>query len=341
MSVKKKPQARRRDGRRKSKEKFRDDEVAPRGRPRSKLNVYLSNHWWSARATLQHIWAAPLSALMTISVIAIALALPTGLYVLLKNVQEVSTAWESSAQISLFLKPALPEVRINQLQRELQSWEEQISTVQYIPADQALAEFKRQSGFGDALDILNDNPLPPVLVVQPAAGAAGPPQIEALLGRLRAQKGVDQAILDMQWVRRLSALLAVGERGVMVLATLLAIAILLVVGNTIRLTIFNRREEILVNKLIGATDPFIRRPFLYAGFWYGLLGAALAWLLVLVALGLLKTPINTVAVLYDSQFTVRGLDGSAGMGLLAGGVLLGLLGSRLAVGRHLRAIEPE
>lgn len=343
MSANHKRQARRiKSGRRKASVKIQDIESGspPRPGPRSKLNVYLTHHVWVALSTLGTLWRTPVSTLLTASVIAIALALPTGLYVLLQNVQQLSSSWENTAQISVFMKSSIKSNQARKLQQQLQSWRE-IKAVRYISPEQALAEFRSSSGFGDALDILDTNPLPAVFIIQPAALLTDTQAIQALRLKLNNLPQVDQSILDMQWVQRLSAIIDAGKRGVFILGVLLLIAILLVIGNTIRLTIFNKRQEIVVTKLIGATNQFIRRPFLYTGFWYGLFGALLAWLLVVVLMVLLRGPVNELAILYDSQFTLNGIDGISTLLLLQIGIVLGLAGSWLAVGRHLKAIEPK
>jgi len=322
--------------------KIRSLETGISGRPgpRSGLNVYLSNHLWVAISTLGNLCRAPLSTFMTSSVIAIALALPTGLYVLLQNVQQLSSSWEHSEQISVFIKSDQSEPQIQSLQNQLRQWPE-IKTVQYISPEQALAEFRQSSGFGDALAILDRNPLPAVLVVQPSMDLSNSNALQILKSKLDSLPQVDQAQLDMQWVLRLGGIIHIGKRAVFILSALLFVAILLVIGNTIRLTIFNKRQEIVVTKLIGATNQFIRRPFLYTGFWYGLFGACLAWLLVAVLMGLIKGPIDELAVLYDSRFAIRTLDGNMSLQLFVVGILLGLLGSWAAVGRHLKTIEPK
>ena len=307
--------------------------------PRGRVDAYFTHHLWVLVSSLGQLWRTPLSTLMTAAVIGIALALPAGLHVLLQNVQQLSTGWEGTAQISLFLKQDVPESRAKALADTVRGWEE-VDDVRYISREQALAEFRELSGFGDALDSLDENPLPTVLVIRPAATHTDPAHMELLLGRLRGLEAVDLAQLDMEWIRRLNALIEVGKRGVLVLAALLALAILLVVGNTIRLTIFNRRQEIVVTKLIGATNAFIRRPFLYTGFWYGLMGAIIAWLLVGSLLGLLSGPVSRLSLLYNSGFSLGGLDLMTSATLLGVGILLGLTGSWLAVGRHLQSIEP-
>jgi cell division transport system permease protein len=309
-------------------------------RPRGRVNAYFTHHLWVLVSSLGVLWRTPFATFMTAAVIGIALALPAGLQVLLQNVQRLSTGWEGTAQMSLFLKQGVPEARIQALADKLRGWEG-VADVRYISREQALAEFRELSGFGGALDSLDENPLPPVLVLRPTSAAAEPAQMELLLGRVKQLEPVDLAQLDMEWLRRLSGIIELGKRGVLLLAGLLAMAILLVVGNTIRLTILNRREEIVVTKLIGATNAFIRRPFLYTGLWYGLMGAVLAWLLVAIFLGLLSDPVSRLSFLYNSQFSLGGLDLETTAILLGSGVALGLAGSWLAVGRHLQAIEPS
>jgi cell division transport system permease protein len=309
-------------------------------KPRGRVNAYLTHHLWVLVSSLGVLWRTPFATFMTAAVIGIALALPAGLQVLLQNVQRLSTGWEGTAQMSLFLKQGVPEARIQALADKLRGWDG-VAEVRYISREQALAEFRELSGFGGALDSLDENPLPAVLVLRPTAEAAAPAQMELLLGRVKQLEPVDLAQLDMEWVRRLAGIIELGKRGVMLLAGLLAMAILLVVGNTIRLTILNRRQEIVVTKLIGATNAFIRRPFLYTGLWYGLMGAILAWLLVATFLGLLSDPVHRLSFLYNSQFSLGGLDLETTAMLLGSGVVLGLAGSWLAVGRHLQAIEPS
>jgi cell division transport system permease protein len=303
------------------------------------VNAYFTHHLWVLVSSLGVLWRTPFATFMTAAVIGIALALPAGLHVLLQNVQQLSTGWEGTAQMSLFLKQGVPEARIEALADKLRDWDG-VAEVRYISREQALAEFRELSGFGGALDTLDENPLPAVLVLRPTSAAAEPAQMELLLGRVKELDAVDLAQLDMEWVRRLAGIIEVGKRGVLLLASLLAMAILLVVGNTIRLTILNRREEIVVTKLIGATNAFIRRPFLYTGLWYGLMGAVLAWVLVATLLGLLSDPVSRLSFLYNSQFSLGGLDLETVGILLGSGIVLGLAGSWLAVGRHLQDIEP-
>lgn len=306
---------------------------------RSRMGNYLERHAQTLVYTLGQLSIRPFATLMTVAVIGIALAMPTALHVMLKNIQSVLSGWDSAAQVSLFLNKDTRESAALELAQKLRQRPD-VASVDYISAEQAMAEFRRLSGFGDALKALEENPLPPVLVVHPVLQQQGPEQLQTLVEELRTEHTVDLAQLDMQWVRRLYGLMEIGQRGVWVLSSLLALAVLLVVGNTIRLAIQNRREEIVITKLIGGTDAFIRRPFLYTGFWYGLLGALVAFSLVEASLWVLAGPVNSLAGLYNSGFRLAGMDFAITGALLLGGMLLGLSGSWLAVGRHLREIEP-
>lgn len=302
--------------------------------------VYATRHAQVLLSSLGRLARQPLANLMTAAVIGIALALPSGLLTLLDNLQRLSVGWEGTASISVFLKEDISEDMAQDLAGKLRGWPE-IAEVRYISREAALADFQTHSGFGDILDALDSNPLPSVLVVQPVKANLTPSSAETLLDRLQALPGTDLAQLDLQWVQRFAALMEIGRRGVLVVGALLALAVLLIVGNTIRLDIQNRREEIEVTKLIGGTDAFIRRPFLYTGFWYGLAGAGLAWLLVQIAFLLLQAPVARLAGLYDSSFLLQPLGLADSFWLLLAGALLGWLGSGLAVGRHLSEIEPS
>lgn len=307
--------------------------------PRQWLRSYGRLHAQVLLASLGRLYRTPVSSLLTMAVIAIALALPSGLLVTLDNLQRLNSSWDDSSRVSLFLKPSVNEAQADRLARELKTWP-RIAEVRILHRDQALAEFREFSGFGSALDVLEENPLPNTLEIR-AADADTPEQSpEALLDELKRLPEVDLAQLDLQWVRRLDALMDMGRRGILVVGALLALAVLLIVGNTIRLDIQNRREEIEVSKLIGGTDAFIRRPFLYTGLWYGLLGALLAWILVGLGFWLVDEPARRLAGLYDSSFLLSGLSWQGTGLLLLSGIALGLAGSWLAVGRHLSAIEP-
>ena len=304
------------------------------------LRSYARLHAQVMLSSLGRLYRGPLSSFMTTAVVAIALALPSGLLALLDNLQRLGTAWDGGISISLFTKQTIGAAQADRLSDDLADWPS-IAEVRVIHRDQALAEFRELSGFGDALEALDENPLPNVLVVKPAPTASPDQDIETLLDELRRLPEVELAQLDLEWLQRFDALMDIGRRGVLAVGALLALAVLLIVGNTIRLEIQNRRDEIEVSKLIGGTDAFIRRPFLYSGVWYGLLGALLAWVLVTLGFWLLDAPAQRLAGLYDSAFLLDGLSRSGVGLLLLAGIGLGLAGSWVAVARHLADIEPR
>jgi cell division transport system permease protein len=282
--------------------------------------------------------AAPSSALMTVLVIAIALALPAGLAVLLDNARVITKGWDGNAHLSVFLEMDVDEDRQRRLADDWADFDT-VKRTEVITRAQALDEFKALSGFGDVLEALPDNPLPPLIVVYPDNTAPG--QVEALQTRLNALPEVDNAQLDVAWVRRLHAIIELGDRLIGVLTLGLAAAVVLVVVNTIRLAIESRREEIVVIKIVGGTDGFVRRPFLYSGFCFGFAGGVLSLVLVGIALWWLGGPINELLNLYESEHSLTGMSPSTVLVLPLFSGTLGLLGAWLAVSRHLGDVEPQ
>jgi cell division transport system permease protein len=306
----------------------------------AKLKMLLRLHKLEARRGINEIFDNPFSNFMTVLVIAIALALPAGLQILLDNGKSLSQSWDGASRISLYLKLDLEPVQITELASKVRQ-NLAIETVDIIMPEQALSDFGQRSGFADAIAELGSNPLPATLVVQPTASHSSPQASEILLTEFKNLEGVEKVQLDLDWVRKLYALLQLAEKAATALGFALGLAVLLIIGNTIRLSVQNRREEIEVVKLVGATDAFIRRPFLYTGFWYGLLAGALCWIILEISLIWLQQPVANLAGLYQSQFTVSGLNVSQSAKLLLISCGLGLLGSWLSVGRHIRQIEPR
>jgi len=281
--------------------------------------------------------AAPLAALLTVAVIGVTLALPGGLYLAVDNVQRLARGLQANGQLSLFLKQEVTDDDAGKLADKIRRLAG-VKHANVITRAQALAEFKRHSGFGEALALLDRNPLPAVVVVEPKR--LEPQALAQLATELGRDPRVEIVSLDLDWVRRLHAILEFAERAVAILAGLLGAAVLIIVGNTVRLAVLSRREEIEVTKLVGGTDAFIRRPFLYGGLAQGLFGGFAALLFVGVALAVLAGPAQELARLYGGRLQISGLAGLA-LGLPLAGAALGWLGSRLAVGRHLRRIEPK
>jgi cell division transport system permease protein len=305
---------------------------------RDRFDAWRLHHRDSAIDALKRMRQSLVSTVMTVLVIAIALALPAGLSVLLENARSLTQNWDGNVHLSVFLNNDVSEASQRRIAEEWQQRED-IDRVEVVTREQALAEYKELSGFGEVLDALPDNPLPPLIIVYPSSSDAE--QLTQLKVSLGDQPNVDQAVLDIEWVRRLHAMLAVGERVVSALMLALALAVVLVVVNTIRLAIENRREEIVVVKIVGGTDGFVRRPFLYTGFWFGLFGGLAAVMLVQSTLLWLSGPVNRLSALYSSEFSLSGLGWETLLALPVFAGVLGLMGAWLAVSRHLKDIEPQ
>ncbi|TDT43973.1 cell division protein FtsX [Halospina denitrificans] len=307
---------------------------------RDQFDSYLNHHRRSARDSVSRLWHSPLSSLMTGLVMGIALALPAALLLLLGSLQSVSSGWDEAARVTVYLAPEADGDRARELRER---WLDiaAVRDVELIEKDQALERMKANPGLGRSLDFLEDNPLPHTLVLTPERQYQEAQALEGLSERLGKADGVDRVQLDLAWLQRLNAMADLLRRGAQVLAILLTVGVVLVIANTVRLAIENRRREIIVARLVGGTDAFVRRPFLYTGLWYGVLGGLLAWWLVEVAFWWLSGPVDHLAMLYDSNFSLA-RPGLEEVGLLLGSsVLLGWLGAVWAVKRHLSEVEPE
>ncbi len=301
--------------------------------------AWAMHHGHSSLSTLGRLSRTPLASAMTVGVIGIALALPAGLYLLVDNVRALGGSWERAMHLSVFLEPNVEVAAATALAARIEARDD-VAEVRVIGPDEALAEFRELSGFGTALDALQSNPLPAVLVIAPSGGITAPGQLGPIIAEVESMNGVDFVQLDTEWLQRLFALLAIAQRAIAVVGMLLAVAVVVTVGNTIRLDIQNRRAEIEVTKLIGGSDSFIRRPFLYTGLWYGIGGGLAAVVLVGLAGIALAGPVGRLAGLYGSAYTMSGLGVDGFALLLAGGAILGWAGAWVAVGRHLKEIEP-
>jgi cell division transport system permease protein len=304
-----------------------------------KIRAYFARHAQVLIGSLGRITQQPTATLLTMAVIAVALALPLFLNLFLQNARDATANWNDAYNLSVYMDKKAGAGRASALAKQLQKRGD-IAAVRIITADQALAEFRKDSGFGSALDALADNPLPDTLIVTPTLAASTPLGTDALKAAIAAAADVQTVQLDTEWVKRLHAMLDVLRTVLLLTGGLLGLGIVLIVSNTIRLDIMNRRAEIEVMKLVGASDGFTRRPFLYSGIWYGLGGGALALVLVAIASTLLARPVGQLALLYGSVFRLGGLGLAAGLSVLGLAVGLAWAGSWLAATRHIRAIEP-
>lgn len=277
---------------------------------------------------------------MTSLVVAIALALPATLLLALNNFQQLGDSWDANPKLSVYINTKAREAAIENLVKSLERRDD-VARVEYFTAEQVLADFQHNSGFGETLASLDDNPLPATLVISPKAAAMEPISLRKLSQDIAKEAIVEEVVYDMDWVRRLREIMLLGETIVLALASLLGLGVLLAIGNTVRLAIENRREEILVSKLVGGTNAFVRRPFLYTGGCYGLFGGVMAAFIVVIAYWAISGSVYRLAQLYQSDFQLAGLGFSGFLALAAMGALLGWLGAWLAVARQLSKIEPS
>ncbi|MGE0580653.1 MAG: permease-like cell division protein FtsX [Steroidobacteraceae bacterium] len=302
--------------------------------------TWLARHAQAALGASGRLARSPLSTLFTIGVIGLALAMPLGLKLFVDNARAATGDFTNAVDLSVYFRIGTPIEKVRQLAERAKA-RAGVASVKVIPADAALVEFRRYSGFGAALDAITDNPLPHVLGIRPRAGADSTADLAKLKDYFASWPEVELVQMDIEWVHRFNAILEVLRRTLAIAAFVLAFGVLAVVGNTIRLEILNRRAEIEVTKLVGGTNAFVRRPFLYTGALYGFLGAVLALTIVQAATSLLAPAVADLAKAYGSRFVVLGTGSEDAIRLLAGGAVLGWLGAGIAAARHLRSIEPR
>jgi cell division transport system permease protein len=306
---------------------------APVGRLQRWLTAYGTRHAQAALLSLGQISRAPFSTLLICLVMGIALALPTGLFILLKNTGALNQQWDSRSPVTLYLKMSTTDADAQTLVKQIAARTE-VEKVDYISSDTGLAEFEKQMGLGSALNSLKQNPLPAVLVVTPRPDKQNPAEVAQLRDSLQTLPQVDMAKLDLDWVQRLDALLTLAKKLVYTLAVLFSFGVVLIVGSTIHLALQSHHDEIVVYKLLGATKGFIRRPFLYRGISYGLAASIVAELVVVVVLYWLNQPVMQLAKLYGSTFALQGLGFSGCVYVVLLGMALGWLGAWIAMYRH-------
>lgn len=296
----------------------------------SRLNNYFRQHKLAFQNSLKQLSISRFATFITFMVIGIALALPTGLYVLMNNIQLLGQGLNETNQISLYLKADTPPLHVTEFFHALQN-DRDINQAKYISPQKGLEDFQQQIGATNVLAELNDNPLPSVIVVQPSANIQTDLQAQQLMARLKQSPYVENAQLDMLWLKRLYSIINLVHHIIYAIMFFFGLAVLLIVGNTIRLTTQNFRDEIDVIQLLGGTNSFIRRPFLYSGMIYGFTGGLFAWLSVDTLLWWLQKPVNQLVSLYGSHFHLYGLGFESTFYLLIASAFLGYLGSFLAV----------
>lgn len=309
------------------------------------VNLFAKISAWPMRnvqqvvGSLGDLWRTPFTTAMTIIVLGISLSLPATLQLFVKNANTVTEQWQSASQISLYLKLTTSEKSAENFVSRIRLYPE-ISQVEYISSKQALVNFRQSSGFGSALDYLSKNPLPATILVTPTQRASQVHAAEELLNKLLKEREVDQGKLDLEWLTRLTAITKLIEDIVFSVALLLCGSVVLIIANTIRLAILGQKDAIAVMKLVGATDSFIQRPFLFAGIWYGVLGGLFACLMVTILAQYLSSAIERITEVYQQSFHLTMLSWSELGLMILFAVTLGLVGSYVSVRRHIRAIEP-
>ncbi|OXX21783.1 permease-like cell division protein FtsX [Vibrio sp. V08_P9A1T1] len=304
---------------------------------RAKTDSFLAIHFKQAKASFSSLWSRPLGNILTLAVISMALAMPACMYLLSKNIASVANNVTSPAQISVYLHERTPEARIMVLKDELESLAD-VASVEYISPQQGLDDLSQYAGFEQAISLLDDYALPGVLIVTPQVEQQE--QIKALAKKIQVEQDVTDVRLDEDWLARLNAIRTLAAIIVASLSVLMLGAVFLIVGNTLRFNVQANKEEIQTMKLIGATDRYILRPYLYAGMWFGLLGAFAAWLLTAFVTILLNGAVEDLALLYDSRFRLIGLSWDESLLLLMLGTFLGCVAAKVSAQRHLKEIEP-
>ncbi|MFT5878948.1 MAG: cell division transport system permease protein [Moritella sp.] len=305
-----------------------------------RLLIRFKQHIHQAVSSLSDVWRTPIASLMTMLVLGVSLALPSTLYIVLKNTQTISEQWTSPTDINLFLKKEIPESRYQNLLQRIQSYKE-VEAIQYISKEQGMTEFKRTSGFASALSFLDKNPLPAVVVVTPKPYYRTSIASKELLAKLEREPEVQQGKLDITWLARLEGIISILRDAVLVVSALLLSSVLLITGNTIRLNILSHRAEIEVLKLIGATNSFVQRPFLYTGFWYGMIGGILAWAASLFMVYWMEETVLNLAQLYQTEFAIQGLVLSEVGIIFATAIGMGLISAAISVNYYIVKIEPS
>lgn len=294
---------------------------------------FFSQHRAAIALTVNRLLSTPLATLLTVFVIGIALSLPLGLYLVVNNLDQVAANSQGQPEISIFLKDNASRSVQRDIEAKLKAHTE-IKDFRFVSRDTALKELSQNMGLADTAAILGKNPLPDAFVL--TTKALDPDRLDQLRQELQDLPGVQTAKLDSEWARRLNAILKLGKQGVWLLAALLGFALAAVGFNTIRLQILGLRDEIEVSRLLGATDSFIRRPYLYLGMLQGLLGGLAAWLIVTSAFTLINLRVAEIASLYNLNYLLTVLSWGDGLTVLVSAALLGWIGAYLAANQHLR-----
>ena len=303
-----------------------------------KVIAYRDLHIHALFSSLARMIASPFSSIMTIAVLAIAISLASCFYIVVANIHQLTGSIETSNQISLFLKEEVSDAHAKKMVENIRS-NQNVQSVKLITKEQALEEFKEYSGFGDAINAIKKNPLPIVLQVLPKNSLYVKQGLDDLLKGFKQLPEVDFAQFDLQWVDRLQAIVDVAQVFASLLNSLLAAAVLFIIGNTVRLEFYSRRAEVVISKLVGATNAFIRRPFLYTGFWMGFISGVSAWFIVTILMLILRGSVERLSGLYDGTMHLLFLDFTETLFLISTSSLMGVLGAWVVLFYELKSAK--
>ncbi|MGC0949976.1 permease-like cell division protein FtsX [Pantoea agglomerans] len=318
--------------------------AAPKAKQQSKSKA-LKGGWqeqwrYALRGTLSDMWRQPLATLLTVMVIAISLTLPSVCYMVWKNVSQAATQWYPAPQLTVYLSKTLDDTAAENVVAQLKQVEG-VDNVNYLTREEALNEFRNWSGFGGAMDMLEQNPLPAVAIITPKLNFQNSDTMQSLRDRVTKVQGVDEVRMDDSWFARLAALTGLVGQIASMIGVLMIVAVFLVIGNSVRLSIFARRDTINVQKLIGATDGFILRPFLYGGALLGFSGAVLSLLLSEVLVLRLQSVVANVATVFGTTFSLEGFSWDEALLMLLIAAIIGWVAAWLATVQHLRRFTPQ
>lgn len=306
----------------------------------SRIQSWRSHHRLVAAQSIQRLIVTPISSLMTMLVLAIAITLPAALNIAITNVAQLTGQTNDHVQMSLYLQSGISNTQGLKLANQIAAWDN-VSSTRYVSPQKAKDSFKSMEGFAEIIDSLPENPLPGVVIVIMSEQSLTVNDAELMRDKAASLKKVAVAKIDLAWLQKLHAIIGLAQQVAAVLTALLAIGVVLVVGNTIKLSIDNRREEIIVTKLIGATNAFVRRPFLYMGLWFGIGGALIALILIHYCKYALTNAIDSLSLVYGTHIVLTGLGFTNSITLVLMGAILGWLGAWLAASQHIRALEPR
>ncbi|MCU5771236.1 permease-like cell division protein FtsX [Erwiniaceae bacterium BAC15a-03b] len=317
---------------------------APKSKQPSKSRA-LKGGWqeqwrYALHGSLSDMWRQPLATLLTVMVIAISLTLPSVCYMVWKNVSQAADQWYPAPQLTVYFSKTLDDTAAENVVALLKK-EDGVDKVNYLSREEAMGEFRNWSGFGGSLDMLEQNPLPAVAVITPKLNFQSSNTMQSLRDRVAAVDGVDEVRMDDSWFARLAALTGLVGQVAAMIGVLMIVAVFLVIGNSVRLSIFARRDTINVQKLIGATDGFILRPFLYGGALLGFSGALLSLVLSEVLVLRLESVVTQVASVFGTTFTLSGLSWDESLLLLLIAAMIGWIAAWLATVQHLRRFTPQ